>query len=95
MKLVLTDVPSTKYKKYGNNVAILEEFLEMNTPCVRIENPPTHYASKYSFTKGLRQAVKNSGLPVEVLFLNDTVYLVRQSIQTLNTAEDLVTAVSS
>lgn len=87
MKLIVCEAPPHKrgYMQRNCLMQIIEEFLSMDVPCVRIDNPPGHYTSENGFYKGLKNCVKCKKYPVEVFTHDYKVYLQRITAATSGT----------
>lgn len=75
MKLVeIKEVPS----RHNNKVeSYLTEFMQMNTPVVRVELAPAEYVSAYSAANSFRKAIKRLRAPVKSAVRNGQLYLIR------------------
>lgn len=74
MKLVeVKEVPS----RHNNKVeGYLTEFMQMNTPVVRVEIAPKEYASTYSAAGSFRKAIERLKLPAKAMVRKGQVFLI-------------------
>lgn len=75
MKLVkVKEVPTRNYNKVE---CYVEEFMQMNTPTVRVEIATKEYATVYSAAGSFRKAIKRLKLPVQATVRDRQLYLIR------------------
>lgn len=74
-KMTPTELPANWHKPHKNQ-AMLEEFLKMNTPAVKLDIG-NEWNSPRSAYNSLWKSAKRFGYPVQVRTLQGEVYLIR------------------
>jgi hypothetical protein len=82
MKLTKTNVPKGASYKVTKWQRIFEEFMNMNTKCVKLSvDSEDSYKSPNSFYSSCHKAIKVWHVPVRVTSVNNEVYLIRTDME--------------
>lgn len=69
-----------RQRKLGKVQAILVEFMNMDTKVVCLNYGKNEYKSTKNCRETYYQAIKRSGLPIEVHMIKNNVYLIRRDM---------------
>ena len=74
----MPELPVAKAKsQYKNPLEYIDDFMQMDANCVRVDFAPYEFINAYSAYSSFRRIVKMYGYPVKVSVINSELYLIK------------------